>query len=281
MIAGLELIFRAGGLISGQISKMKNVQKQQVKPPTEIATKVYPNISESDFDIKGYEFLRMIIERKYKEAYELLDEGFKAEAYPDLDSFKKYCKKYENNYAKDYSLINFKKESANTYTAEAIIRNDEAPANLPIYTEYLTLRYIDEKNYRISLRKFVMSKNMNESVETKGIKISVVKATLYKEKMILKVEIINSNPNPITIAQKNQADVWLGMLDNKKKSLKRALDLTDEFFAKADFSIKPGEKAVFNFPFSTQLSEEPTALFFSNIKSGMETIKTQLFFKEL
>lgn len=281
-VACLELLIKVGIFVTGQMTKMKEAQKNASKPPIRIEEKVYPYLSEADFKIKVYSFFRLIQEEKFNEAYSQLDEGFKSDSYPTLDSFVNYSKrKYFSQYGKDFSIRNFNKESANTYTAEVLIEDIEPPKSLPIQSEILTLRFINEKDYRLSLKQFVMAKNMNESVEIKGVIITAVKATFYKDKVIVKVEIQNKNSTPITIASKDQYDIWIGMLNESKNSTKRGLFMEDAYFKRADFLIKPGEKAVFNFPFCLYLSEKPTALFFSNIKLESEVLKTQLFFKDM
>jgi len=282
LIAGLEFLLRAIFFFSGQKAKPKDDKNNTTVPQTQVETVFYPVLSATDFYVVGSNFFELIENEKFDQAYKLLDEGFRDEYFPTLESYISYCRKYYISKAgKEFTIDNFSKASANTYTAEGLLRDFEGSENLPAFNEYMTLRYIDEKNYRLAFRKYVLTKSGYNTIEAKGVKISILKTKLFWDKTLITAEILNSTPNPITIAKEDQLDIWIGLLDNKKKSLKRGMDLTDELFAASDFTIKPGEKAVFNFPFYTKLSEKPTALYFSNIKSGNDTIKTQLFFKEL
>lgn len=282
LIAGTEIVIRTALFFSKHKAESNNVKNNADKPSTDTKVKVYPSLTATDFYKIGSDFLGLIEDKKFDEAYNLLDEGYKAEYFPTLESYKQYCmKNYISESGKDFSILSFDKASANTYTAEGLILDFEGSQDLPALNEYMTLRLIDEKNYRLSFKKYVLTKSREDTTQAAGVRISIKKAKLFWDKTVLTAEIENLKSNPIAIAQQNQLDIWLGILDNKNKSIERGLDLTDEEFAKADFIIKPGEKAVFNFPFYTKLSEKPTGLYFSNIKSGPDVVKTQILFKEL
>ncbi|MGE5473269.1 MAG: hypothetical protein ACM3UU_03495 [Ignavibacteriales bacterium] len=281
-VAGIELLFRGIFFLRDYKINLKNEKSKIAAAEQQVKTVIYPVLDSNGFYVIGNDFFSLIQAEKFNEAYNLLDEGFRSESFPTLTSYIDYCRKnYISKAGKIFTIKNFKKESENTYTAQGFLEEFEGNANVPIIKEYITLRYIDEKNYRLAFRQYVMTKNLMESAEYKGVKVTVTKATLYEDKLILKMEILNSNPNPIIIAQDNQLDIWMAMITKKKTSAKRGLALTEEAFEKADFSIKPGEKATFNFPFNVQISEKPIGIFFSNIVSGSEVVKTQILFKEL
>ncbi|MGE5329484.1 MAG: hypothetical protein ACM3KR_08250 [Deltaproteobacteria bacterium] len=282
--------------ITGKISMEQKKKEGQVK--AEIYKKNIEEISKNkvayvpdkiQLTIKINNFYSLINSNKFEEAYNMLEEDFKKEAYPDIQKFKEYCKEsLISEQGKDVSMLYYDNIGNNKYICKLRIRDYEEgeydPKTKKVVEDFVTVNLIDKNQYKLSLHGFVSSEKVNLSSNAGNVKINVTDIKRLYNMTVIDMDVFNGEQQDISIVNNNteegKKNILLSYVPGPAESGQEGIQVENEVFKKQNFVIKPNTTQKFEVQFNVIAEREIKGLSFNNIKVGNEVRTAEIEIKK-
>ena len=206
-------------------------------------------------------FLKYCSDSKIEEAYNLISEECKKEQFPNINEFRKNYINIKFNGNKTYSFQSWSNKS-NIYYIK-IFENSLATGKASSDYGEDYIRIIKENNSnKLNINSFIGKRNITNSAEKDGIKISINYSNMYKDYETYNITIINNTKNAILLDSKKD-DKSVYIVNKKNVKLNSWIHENEE----NDLIIQSGETKNINIKFGFVYNEdqELNQMCFSNI----------------
>ena len=223
------------------------------------------------------QFLELINNKSYEEAYNLVQPEYKEQYFTDINQFIEYCNgnftSEEGKTAEILETINVKDR---IYIVKVQISNKVPEDSGTGAKEQNTLTvYLTDKedDYRIAFQGFISFKPIEVTTNVGNVKLNLKSLTRYNDKINILAEVFNGEKTEVTILDKTAfnpgENIMLYSTTSSEDEGKR-LDIDDNILRMNTYTIAPSSSQKINLVFEVFYDWDVKRVKFSNIKVGNE-----------
>lgn len=234
------------------------------------------------------EFIELINNKSYRQAYDLLSQDLKDSHYPNVSSFEAFCKKsLSSKYGKDFEILNYKQLNEGKYLCKVrfldLSTSETGIQPQSDIEDDMIININTAGKYSISLSGLLNSHKLNISEKTGEIRIAINRINKFYDATALDIEVYNGENKKIDlIDNKNEAgkmNVIVSYMSPSGGGEHGKSAIFDKYgaFRRTDYSINPKSKSSFELFFDVKPQDEVFKLGFNNIRVGNEVRKLELW----
>lgn len=292
IVASSEIIIKTG---TGIFSHFKNKAQTQVnnQPKTQngtkenqqnIPAKVVRVLDGTDLYIYVNKIFSLVYEKKYAEAYNLLNPQFKQLYFPTLESFTQYAdENFTSESGKKGDIEYSDMIDDNIYTCKASISDIEPQdASIPSQVYYFTVFLGEGDKYTMAFYGFISTETPNLSASAGNVKLDVTRITKFQDKLDVYVTVTNAETQPVSILDTNADNAAENIIAINSDELQ---DYTDNMkFDETQkgcncYSVNPNVSNDFVIEFNILGSRKLKKICFENIQVGAEKRRAEIEIK--
>jgi len=235
------------------------------------------------------QFLELINNKKYEEAYNLVHPEYRELYFPDINQFIEYCNQnYASQEGKTAEILETINVKDKIYLADVKILNkvsnsmgsETVSIEQDTLTVYLTNK---EEDYKIAFEGFISFKPIEVSTDVGNIKLNFKSLTKYNDKVNILVEVSNGEKTEVTILDKaafNPGENITLFSTTSSEEQGKSLYLDDNILRMNNYTIAPNSREEINLVFDVFYGWEIQRIKFNNIRVGNEVRTAEIVINE-